>query len=197
MSHDTPLGRHLEFCEECLQGLDNKLCASGQQLANEAQGIIDAKPWLERDWYMIRQYRLDYPKKRVDSVEGCNCDHFLHKEPHNDHSAGVHFSFEDDRSQSPQKTEIFPIFLEKETDTKYVRWAYSLYGPVGTSGELTPQAIAKLERVTRRKDRSKLTQFISTLDRADRIGQTVAESMLTAKHGKQVDLTKSNGRNKA
>jgi len=138
----------------------------------------DQTPWLNRDWRMIRQYRLDYPSKRVDEADG------------------EHYHFEDDTSQMPHKVELFPIFLEKDGD-KYVRWSYSLYGPVGTSGTLTPQAEAKLEQVTRRKDRRSLEQFIKTLEHADRTGQVIAESMLTAKHGKPIDLSKDNGQNKA
>lgn len=155
----------------------------------------DVTPWLERDWRMIRKYRLNYPQKRIDSPEGCNCDHFIHKAPHNNHSAGAHYHAEDDTTQAPHKEELPPIFLEKKADGSYTTWSYSIYGPIGQTGTLTPEAEGKLEKVTRRKDRGKLAQFVKTLEHAERRGQIIAESMLTAKHGEPVDLSKNNGKN--
>jgi len=145
----------------------------------------DSVPWLERDWRLIRKYRTNYPSKQVFDVQ-----------PNEEHPLGQ-WHYEDDTTQTPHIEELTPLFLEKNADGSYTTWQGSLYGPIGQSGTLTPEAEAKLEKVTRRKDRRQLEAFIKTLERSDRIGQTLAESMLTAKHGKPVDLSKDNGRNKA
>lgn len=133
----------------------------------------DDQPWRDRDWRMIRQYRIDYPQRMVYDVEPSEGDPL------------GRFHYEDDRSQQPAKTEIFPIFLERNPDGSYTGWKYSLYGPIGQTGTLTPQAEAKLETVHRRRDKHKLEQFIQILERSDKTGNAVAGAMLAASNGRK------------
>jgi hypothetical protein len=78
--------------------------------------------------------QLEYPYKRVDAADG------------------VHFHFEEDRSQAPKQKRITPTLLEDHGDGTYTEWSFGIYGPVGTTGPLPPSV--KIGPLTTKADRA-------------------------------------------
>ena len=58
-----------------------------------------------------------YPQVRVDEPDG------------------IHFHYEDDKTH-PEIKQVIPTLLEDNGDGTYTKWGFTLYGPVGQTGEL-------------------------------------------------------------
>jgi translation elongation factor EF-Tu-like GTPase len=84
-------------------------------------------------------FRLDHPQKRVDHVDG------------------VHFHFEDDKSQPPRKIKMPPIILEVNGDGTFTQWSFSLFGSVGHQGTLKPGN--EVEQIRSAADRKAVEQI--------------------------------------
>ncbi len=75
-----------------------------------------------RRWVKLEgsDVRLEYPMKKIM------------------HEDGVHFHYEDDRSQPPKRVPMPPILFEDNGDGTYTQWTFGLFGPVGHCGQLLP-----------------------------------------------------------
>ena len=85
-------------------------------------------PRLKRKWVKLvgSDFRLEYPKKRVDSPPDCKCGHAIHP----------HWHYEDDRSQEPKRVPLTPTLLEDKGDGTYTHWSFGIFGPMGHAGML-------------------------------------------------------------
>lgn len=105
-------------------------------------------------WVKVKDsdIRLVYPMRRVDSKEGCQCDHFTHA--NGDRSAGLHYHFEDDLNQEPTREWKPPTILQANEDGTFTSWGYTVWGPVGRTGQLREGV--EVEELRTRKDKQAL-----------------------------------------
>lgn len=116
-----------------------------------------------RKWLKIKDSDvwIVYPDRRVDSPEGCPCDHFVHEG--GNRSAGVHFHFEEDRSAKPKRRRLTPRLVEVRSDGTYAQWNFGIFGSYAYVGRDFKEGVV-LVPLSTKADREEAARLERMLD---------------------------------
>lgn len=101
---------------------------------------------MARKWVKVTgsDVRLEWPMKQIMDPDG------------------EHWHYAEDKSQPPEKRRIPARILEDNGDGTYTSWAPTLWGPVGSTGQLRPEV--HVEPVTLKRDMEQVRALEKSLD---------------------------------